>query len=71
MNPGTGLISVSQSAITRRRILHGRVSSDPADAHSANGTDPPSDANGGTQKVWSFSTRLNATVILAPGTRAR
>jgi len=71
VNPGTALLSVSQSAVTHRRVIHGKVSSDPADAHSGNGTDPPSDANAGTQKVWSFSTRLNATVTLAPGTRAR
>jgi hypothetical protein len=55
----------------RGRVLHGKVSSDPADAHSGNGTDPPSDANAGTQKVWSFSTRLNATLTLARGTKAR
>jgi hypothetical protein len=71
VNPGTALLSVSQSAVTHRRVIHGKVSADPADAHSGNGTDPPSDANAGTQKVWSFSTRLNATVTLAPGTRAR
>jgi hypothetical protein len=71
VNPGAGLIPVSQSAITRGRVLRGKVSSDPANAHSGNGTDPPSDANGGTQKVWSFSTRLNATATLAPGTKAR
>jgi hypothetical protein len=71
VDPGTALLSVSQPAVTHRRVIHGKVSSDPANARSASGTDPASDANGGTQKVWSFSTRLNATVTLAPGTKAR
>ena len=71
VNPGTGTFSFSESAVMRRRVLHGKVASDPADAHSGNGTDPPSDANAGTQKVWSFSTGLHAKFTLAPGTNAR
>ena len=55
----------------RGRVLHGKVSSDPADAHSGNGDRPSVRRQRRTQKVWSFSTRLNATLTLARGTKAR